>query len=367
MFRSVDIRGFRQFREFKLTHLNRVNLLVGRNNAGKTTVLEAIEMLALGGRVASLQRSLRRRGEFSSEVLDDRTTFELDVRHLFYEHTLQAGAVFAIHATTDDEPALINCSIQNAQPEQRQQTLLDDLELDPQLELRLSGFDNIEGSAFPLTPGGTIVSDPSRRLSSGGVRAGMPTVRGSDPVVFLGTEGADANTLHQIWDSLVLTPEEVQVTAAMKLVEPSIERLAFARRELRSSSVAFVKLKDAEHRVPLDSFGDGTRRLLALAIFLARATGGVLLVDEIDTGLHYTALESMWRFVVDTARRLDVQVFATSHSGDCIRALAWLQSDDPALAADVTVHRIEKGQTTSVAYSAVEIETAARHHVEVRG
>jgi AAA15 family ATPase/GTPase len=106
---------------------------------------------------------------------------------------------------------------------------------------------------------------------------------------------------------------------------------------------------------------------LALAIFLARAAGGVLLVDEIDTGLHYTTLESMWRFVIETARRLDVQVFATSHSGDCVRSLAWLQSDDSNLASEVSVHRIEKGVNEAVRYSAAEIETAARHHIEVRG
>ena len=185
--------------------------------------------------------------------------------------------------------------------------------------------------------------------------------------MFLGTEGAPASSLQQIWDSLVLTSEEEKVTAAMKIIEPSIERLAFTSRETRLSSVAFVKLAGEDERVPLGSLGDGIRRLLALAIFLARASGGVLLVDEIDTGLHWTTLESMWRFVVETARRLDVQVFATSHSGDCVRALAWLHLDDPDLASEVSVYRMEKGLEAAVLYSAAEIETAARHHIEVRG
>jgi len=185
--------------------------------------------------------------------------------------------------------------------------------------------------------------------------------------MFLGTEGADQYSLQRYWDNLLLTPEEEKITAAMRIIEPNIERLAFTSRETRPSSVAFIKLEGIDQRVPLGSLGDGTRRLLALAIFLARANGGVLLVDEIDTGFHYTTLESMWRFVIETSRRLDVQVFATSHSGDCVRALAWLQSDDPNLAAAVSVHRIEKDAGAAVAYSAADIETAARHHVEVRG
>lgn len=153
----------------------------------------------------------------------------------------------------------------------------------------------------------------------------------------------------------------------MKIVEPNMERLAFTTRDTSGPGAAFVKFVGEDQRVPLGSLGDGTRRLLALAILLARATGGVLLVDEIDTGLHYTTLESMWRFVVETARRLDVQVFATTHSGDCVRALAWLQSDDPDLASEVSVHRVEKGVDAAVLYSAAEIETAARHHIDVRG
>jgi hypothetical protein len=153
----------------------------------------------------------------------------------------------------------------------------------------------------------------------------------------------------------------------MKIIEPNIERLAFTSREIRSSSIAFVKLTGEEQRVPLGSLGDGTRRLLALAIYIARATGGVLLVDEIDTGLHYTTMESMWRFVIEAARRLNVQVFATSHSGDCVRALAWLQTDMPELAVEVSVHRVERDAAAAVRYSASDIEISARHHIEVRG
>ena len=56
------------------------------------------------------------------------------------------------------------------------------------------------------------------------------------------------------------------------------------------------------------------RRLLALSLSLIRTEQGILLVDEIDTGLHWTVMEEMWRLVVETARRSSVQVFATTHS-----------------------------------------------------
>ena len=123
----------------------------------------------------------------------------------------------------------------------------------------------------------------------------------------------------------------------------------------------FVKL--AGQRVPIGSLGDGIWRLLGIALALVRARGGVLLVDEIDTGLHYSVLESMWRLVNETARRLDVQVFATTHSRDCYESLAAIAQPT---GRDVTIQRIERGKPLAVAFSEAEILEAARRGIEVR-
>lgn len=361
MYDYLRIRDFRAFSAFELPALSRVNLLVGKNNAGKTSLLEAIEMVAWGGRPASLLRSLRRRGEVSSEALDERPRLDFDVRHLFQGHKIREGASFELTAGAGPIENAVRCDVRRAQRDVPELELFpDQMDLETPLALHLTGPENQEGTTIAVSPGGTLVGDFRRAL-------GLTSQAVPATVVFLGTEGADVYALQQIWDGLVLTPEEEAVVSAMRIIEPAIDRLAFTSRDTRSTSVAWVKLRGEEQRVPLGSLGDGTRRLLALAIYVARATGGVLLVDEIDTGLHYTTLESMWRFVIETARRLNVQVFATSHSGDCMRALAWLQTDMPELAAEVSVHRVERGSNAAVRYSASDIEIAARHHIEVRG
>lgn len=43
---SLEVRNFRAFRDLKIEHLGRVNLLVGKNNVGKTSLLEAIQLYA---------------------------------------------------------------------------------------------------------------------------------------------------------------------------------------------------------------------------------------------------------------------------------------------------------------------------------
>jgi hypothetical protein len=77
-------------------------------------------------------------------------------------------------------------------------------------------------------------------------------------------------------------------------------------------------------------------------------------------------MENMWRLVVATAKRLDVQVFATTHSLDCVRALAWIRTKLGPDQSQVTLHRLERDLDRPVSYSMDEIELAARTHAEVR-
>ncbi len=361
MYDSLKVQGFRAFNSFELPGLTRVNLLVGKNNAGKTSLLDAVELAALGGRISSLLGSLARRGEVSFESVDEQVRRDLDVCHLFWGHRIQEGAYFEVTACTGSIERKVRCEVQRSQREQNQLYLLA-MQPDPgpPLDIVLIGPDNPNGIPdLPLSARGSV---PEYRRS--GTSAHL---LGQANVWFLDTAGVDLNVLRALWDPFVLTPEEEKVIFAIRILEPTIERLAFTGHPTSSESAAFVKLTGEVQRIPLGSLGDGIKRLLAQAICLARAAGGVLLIDEIDTGLHYTTLEAMWRFVIESARRLDVQVFATSHSGDCIRALAWLQTDAPELAADISVHRIDRAATAAVRYSAADIEIAARHHIEVRG
>ncbi|HEV7515426.1 MAG TPA: chromosome segregation protein SMC, partial [Thermoanaerobaculia bacterium] len=61
-----------------------------------------------------------------------------------------------------------------------------------------------------------------------------------------------------------------------------------------------------------------------------------------------------------------VQVLATTHSLDCVRALAWVQEENPQIASEVTLHRIERGLPSTIRYTMNELAIAAAHHLEVR-
>ena len=106
-------------------------------------------------------------------------------------------------------------------------------------------------------------------------------------------------------------------------------------------------------------------RMLGLALALANAKGGVLLVDEIDTGLHYSIMGDMWRMVGKLAATLDVQVFATTHSRDCYQGLATIvEAGSPSF--QVTIQRIEPSRGRAIGFSNDDIVIAAERGIEVR-
>jgi hypothetical protein len=360
MYNTLSLHNFRGFSHYSLSDLTRINLFVGKNNAGKTSVLEAIEILSHGGRPSSLLRSPSRRGEVTSEIRDPVMKAEYDIRYLFHQHRIREGSTFEIQANKELASPAIKCIIRRPENEMEHLELSEQDEPGMTYELFVTGPENEKGSVIKISTEGILASDFRRGSTPYAQLA-------PQAAVFLGTEGADLNILQKMWDDIVLTSEEERIIKALQIIEPEVERLAFTGGPSRWSSIAWIKLKNDEERVPLGSLGDGIRRLLSLAIYAARASGGILLIDEIDTGLHYSTLKLMWQFITEVAVRLDIQVFATTHSGDCLRALAWLNEEKPAYENIVSVYRVDRSSEQATRYSAGEIEVAERQQIEVRG
>jgi AAA15 family ATPase/GTPase len=119
-------------------------------------------------------------------------------------------------------------------------------------------------------------------------------------------------------------------------------------------------------RVPIGSMGDGIWRLLGLALATVSAKDGFLFVDEIDTGLHFTTMSDMWKMIWETAKRLNIQVFATTHNSDCWQSLAYIAKQEDATEDGIRIHRIEKDKKKSIVFTEPQIVIASEREIEVR-
>ena len=127
-----------------------------------------------------------------------------------------------------------------------------------------------------------------------------------------------------------------------------------------------ILMRLGHREIPLSTLGEGVYRIFCVAASLAAAKGLHLLVDEIDTGLHYSRLADMWRMVIKSAIDLDVQVFATTHSLDCIRALDEACAHADEYAAEVALFSIDRRMDEAVRYDGKELDVVVRHEIEVR-
>lgn len=360
MIHSLVIQGFRGFRQFEIRDLGRINLLVGSNNCGKSSILEALHIAVSRGSLDPLVLYGRRRGEMGPGLRG------LSILHVFNGHTPVLDSSFRIELNTKGETERFIAQI--VQERRRQLSLFGEPEDDSRnsnyaglaLSLQWSATDTIE-QQFPLLRHGTL--NPEHLESSP-----FPGQIESPPVISVPTAALSETRIVRWFTRIVLTPEEDRILEALRTIEPSIERIASGSTDggQQSRNTLLVKLRNMPQRIPIGSMGDGIGRMLGLALALVNAQNGILLVDEIDAGLHYSVMVDMWKMIRATAERLNVQVFATSHSRDCYESLAAIASDKVSEESAVTIQRIEKGQQKAIAYSEQEIIVAANRGLEVR-
>jgi len=359
--------------------LGRVNLIVGTNNCGKTTVLEAINILTAIGDASAIWSTFSRRGEdvwverdLTAAVSSPR---QVEIRRLFRGHEIEVGASFELSGDMHTGGVRMNATVEEyrqAQPglfETEPPPVESPEEFLPPLMLSLRwsrGSSRDFDVAVPINRGGGVSFDAIRRAS-------RAVATDASPLRLVTASSLTAERVTSLYEEIVLTPEEELVADALRLVEPAIERIASAGSE-RARPVArfptrggiFIRLKGVKDRVPIGSMGDGIWRMLGLALNLVHSANGILLVDEIDTGLHHTVMKAMWKFLYDAAEKYEVQVFATTHSRDCYQSLAVICRDSVAENSDATIHRIEREREESVAYTEQEIIAAAERDSEVR-
>lgn len=378
MLRSIELEDYRGFRQYRLGALSRVNLLVGKNNCGKTSVLEAVHVLASGGDIGVLTRIAWQRGEVAFTPISGEK-YSRDVypvlAHFFHGHEFGPGARFSVR--TEDGLGGVTVEVQDvadlerpAQISERQRRLFEeDVESRAGLAILLEGPKCVppgEAQVFAVREDGAISVDPPYRYR----RVPRREPDTTPAVQFTSPDSLEPWSMSEMWNKAITEGRESEVIETLKTLEPRLKDIIFLSGETAyrfgGRAGVLAAFEGTPRRHPLGSYGDGMRRLLALSLSLIRAEGGVLLVDEIDTGLHYSIMGDMWRLVVEAAKRADVQVFATTHSLDCVKGLAWLCENHPELGTEISLQKVECELEEAVALNAEQIVLAVAQGMEVR-
>ncbi len=280
MIETLHIKNFQVFEDIEIKGLRRVNLIAGKNNSGKTAMLEALRILAARGESTVVNHVLKQRGQFTP-------SWDSSYQALFYRN------IFTEFGNDAEVEIQIN-------------------------DLRIAREKNYDKVSFDY-----VVSDADK-MSFGEskfiLKSNYVADNPMDKAIYIPFSLKLFN-LEELWKNIVLRPLEDDVIEILKsTVEPRLIRMDM------TGGAILVRLKGEENPVPLSSLGDGVQRLFALAIGLVSAKGKMLLIDEFEAGLHHSVQEKLWELVFEYAVKWDIQVFATTHSQDTVRKFYYVAS-----------------------------------------
>ncbi len=362
---SLEIKNFRAFKHLRIEKLGRVNLIVGKNNVGKSSVLEALLLFARRAYPALIWESLGVRDE--SAVLNSKKPADLgdtsaDVKYLFHGRKPITDLVDPIEIGSSQDPQEV-LSLITYWPNIHANKKLSDL-------VKPDEYD----SAF-MAPGIAVsIGDDVRALypldGSYSVRWQIKSFEGKMrdiPCIFVGNFGLQNSLTSRLWDNIALSTLEREIVSALQIIAPKITQVnLIGSRDRTAERIAIVKEDALDTPIPLRSMGEGMYRIFGIALALVNAKDGMLLIDEVDTGLHYSVLPDLWKLIFEVAHRLNVQVFATTHSKDCIEAFQ--QAADENTEEEGMLVRLEHrdGEVVPVMFDERKLNIAAREQIEVR-
>ena len=185
--------------------------------------------------------------------------------------------------------------------------------------------------------------------------------------IFTRYDGLDKRRIGELWDAIALTDREKEVLNALHIMAPGVEAISIVGDPIGSSRERYtiVKVKGQREPIPIRGLGDGMQRMLGIVLALVNAEDGMLLIDEIENGLHYSVQTDLWKLIFRVAQQLNVQVFATSHSYDCIRSFQEAAQSDQQEGMLIRLEQ-KKEDIRAVTFDEQKLGIVTSEQIEIR-
>ena len=308
MVNSITFENFRGLKKLELPELSQITLLTGRNNAGKSSVLEGLFLLKKPSpRSFALLNHLRGMSPALDSVkLWEPSFYNLDAGNLLrISGQVNHKAVFVEYVKNntfipadsfDDSSPLYG----NIGPKRAVYALKYQFALDK---------DSEEGNFIPQSNG------MSQRTDRTSKRIFDETIQNPNMIFDSGKSTRDSNRLAEWCGQSILNNQKQKIIEIMKLIEPEISDYTTILQQGETR----IYIKIGEQLIPLTLAGEGTVRLLEFIFGIMENPACLYLADEIESGFHYSMQKDFWRVLALAAKESNCQIIATTHSYDCIQ------------------------------------------------
>ena len=353
---SLTVGAFRDLRDVQLEQLGRINLLVGVNNAGKTSVLEAIAVLQSPFEPYEWFNVVRARETRSVGYLPDQMSVLEALRWMVPAQSPLRG---------EEQPPLpIDLMSEGRDRTDKLHITCEPINgfIDPETLKRASmglgrrvSEEPVEDTgilieAYASLGVGRLVPEEFQKQwmiwSQLGMRSEPRRSRSSENVQFLAPyshRNSPANL--RMLSEASKFGERSDIDDLLADLDPRIAGVEIITSEDGRYPKLAIRMRNGA-LMPQGIFGDGIRRALSIATAIRRSANGILLIDEIEAALHVSALDRVYRWIDHAAARFNVQIFATTHSLEAIEAV--ISSVPPSAYSELSAYTISNAEQTTV-------------------
>jgi AAA15 family ATPase/GTPase len=326
-FSSLEIADFRSIIKLDIHNFRQINLITGRNNCGKTTVLEALLQIS-GMSNPQLPVAINNLRDLVLNSADD---FNV------YFHNLDFNQEPHISAMLDSAKRSLTIKPKYAVPYTAKVINTEKINLinGNNTIANIDDVPAVTGLVLEFSDGKT----PEKFISEISLSDGEERISSKHKekffCIFYSPQLAKSALSQQI-EKLLINKQMDGIIEALQEIDPKITDI-----RMGAAGIIYVDI-GLEKLLPLNIMGDGIRKILSLLAAVSSVRGGILLVDEIENGLHYSSLETLWKALFKALEVYQVQLFATTHSNECIEAMLSSYNMGDKNADSIRLYRIER-------------------------
>jgi AAA15 family ATPase/GTPase len=364
MIEKVEVHNFRCFRNLEVPNLKKFNLLVGKNASGKSAFLESLFLSSssIAPSIAFQLRAIRKMGSVIIAPTDP-PSYKGLWEDMFYE--LNTEKKIWIKATGNPSADTRSLSIEFST------SVIDELPFGkqaapsgtqatpamPQIEFKWkrTGYPEvllhprITNTGLQMTP----LSEPKETLFF--------------PAIWFTPTGADnPDENAKRFAELDKRGDIGKVKAALTKEFPFIKDFFILYQAGIAMVFADVEGEGRARKLPVGLISDGINRLLGICLGIGYYKDGMVLIDQIEDGLHHNILPALWESIFTLAEDFNVQLFVSTHSAECLEALLPMVEKHSKDICLLRAARTAKLGCTIDALSGEYLKAALEQEIEVR-
>lgn len=308
---KLKINKFRGINSLEIEDFKRINLFVGKNNSCKTTLLESI-FLIIGISNPQLALNIDALRNLEHQKAED---FSYIFYNLNHENQLNIKGEFEKNY---ERNLYVSPTINKSINEKSNEPFSKE---NKELEFDTNLFsNNIKGLILnfdikePHKPKQSYKSGISFQSNN---LIGVEIAKNYNEPFKAAFIPANINIsiTNKRLERLIISKKQKLVIEILKKIDNSITDISLGTRGMIYIDIGIDKL------VPLNILGDGVQKLLNLLLAILDTSGGIILIDEIENGLYFSALKVLWKSIIEVADEYNVQLFITTHSFETLKYL----------------------------------------------